>query len=335
MALTTVFTIGELTAHRTDHVFDSHTYVAHPSETIVTHDGETGQSTGNKQSPSTNDTRGIEHQVNVARNATTPRPQEGKSKARSVLKPVSSRISKQPLNQQRSLRHRIPRKHHEAENLGEKAGDSQKTRQEEPQDSNLTSTVTLPTHQVDPPGNLNGQPNSPDRQVQPRRASIALHPESVQRANRRRTRAPKSKLSTKINAESPTLIMILNRRGQNPTQKPRNSKQENRQRSPREFKTKSGRISKRPKRLGFKQPGKWRSRRPPPHGRRAPADIRLRVIREGRYLLGLQSPPSMPMLERGWAAKKGPLEDIHIDLLLCPRSFAKWHNTNLRSPHAR
>ena len=37
MALTTVTTIDKLTARRIDQVFDSHTYVAHPSETIATH----------------------------------------------------------------------------------------------------------------------------------------------------------------------------------------------------------------------------------------------------------------------------------------------------------
>ncbi|KAI1420108.1 kinase-like domain-containing protein [Xylaria sp. FL1777] len=53
----------------------------------------------------------------------------------------------------------------------------------------------------------------------------------------------------------------------------------------------------------------------------------------GRYLLGLQSPPAVP--ERGWAAGKGPLENMPIDLLLCTRSFAKSHGINLRNPHAR
>lgn len=59
----------------------------------------------------------------------------------------------------------------------------------------------------------------------------------------------------------------------------------------------------------------------------------LGMIWEGRYLLGLQSPPSQP--ERGWAAGKGPLENIPIDLLLCSKTFAKRHDINLRNPHAR
>lgn len=213
-------------------------------------DDKTDQWTGNKKSTSTNDTAGNEHRVNGARKATTPRTQKEKSKARSVLKPVPSRISKQPSNK-RSLRRRIPRKQHEAKCLGEKAGDSQNTRQEEPQDSNLSPTTTLPAHQVDQPGNLNSQPNPPDQQVEPRRASLTLHPESAQRATRRRTRAPKSKPSTKINVESLTSSMVHKRRWHNPAQEARNPKQENRQRSPREFKTKSGRVSKRPERLGF------------------------------------------------------------------------------------
>jgi hypothetical protein len=53
----------------------------------------------------------------------------------------------------------------------------------------------------------------------------------------------------------------------------------------------------------------------------------------GCYLLELQSPPAVP--ERGWAAGKGPLENLPIDLLLCTRSFAKSHDINLRNPHAR
>ena len=52
----------------------------------------------------------------------------------------------------------------------------------------------------------------------------------------------------------------------------------------------------------------------------------------GCYLLGLQSLPAM--LERGWAAGKGPLENMPINLLLCTRSFAKLHNITLRNPHA-
>ncbi|KAI9706708.1 MAG: hypothetical protein M1836_003718 [Candelina mexicana] len=266
MALTAVSTVDKLTARRTDQVFDSHKHsekstdlnadalssalqsalkksrAPTPSTRIRSPtlpldedaDGETDQWTGNKKSMSTS----------------TPGLQKEKSKARSVLKPVSSRVSKQPSNQ-RSRRRRIPRKQHGAKYLGENAGDTQNPRQEKSQDSNLSSTTTtLPTHQVDQPGNLNSQPISPDRQVQPRRASIALHPESAQQATRRR-RAPKSKLSTKINVESSASSMVHKRRRQNPAQEVQNFKLKNRQQFSQEFKTKSGRVSKRPERLEF------------------------------------------------------------------------------------
>ena len=59
----------------------------------------------------------------------------------------------------------------------------------------------------------------------------------------------------------------------------------------------------------------------------------LGMVWEAHYLLGLQSPPSTP--ETGWAAGKGPLDNIPIDLLLCTRAFAKLHDIDLRNPHAR
>ncbi|KAK3385780.1 kinase-like domain-containing protein [Podospora didyma] len=59
----------------------------------------------------------------------------------------------------------------------------------------------------------------------------------------------------------------------------------------------------------------------------------LGMVWVGCYLLGLQSPPAVP--ERGWAAGKGPLENMPIDLLLYTRSFAKSHDISLRNPHAR
>ncbi|KAL8647821.1 MAG: hypothetical protein Q9210_005333 [Variospora velana] len=59
----------------------------------------------------------------------------------------------------------------------------------------------------------------------------------------------------------------------------------------------------------------------------------LGKIWTGYYLLGLQSPPSIP--ETGYAVGKGPLENIFHDLLLCTKIFAKWHGINLRNPHAR
>lgn len=53
----------------------------------------------------------------------------------------------------------------------------------------------------------------------------------------------------------------------------------------------------------------------------------------GSYRLGLDLPPTVP--ERGWAAGKGPLENMPIDLILCTRAFAKEYDLNLRNPHAR
>ncbi|KAL8903754.1 MAG: hypothetical protein Q9207_003714 [Kuettlingeria erythrocarpa] len=105
-------------------------------------DGETNQWTGNKKLASTNDTAGSEHRVNAARKATATGPQKEKSEARSV-----------------------PRKQHEAKYLEEKAGDSQKARQEKAHGLNSSSTTTLSVHQVDQPGHPNSQSNPPGRQV--------------------------------------------------------------------------------------------------------------------------------------------------------------------------
>jgi hypothetical protein len=59
----------------------------------------------------------------------------------------------------------------------------------------------------------------------------------------------------------------------------------------------------------------------------------LGTVWVGSHLLDLQSPPAVP--ERGWAAGKGPLENMPIDLLFCTKPFAKAHNINLRNPYAR
>lgn len=210
-------------------------------------DGETSQGTHNKKFKYTYDTAGREDRVNTTNRVAARRVQRGRSKDRSVLKPVPSRISKRP-----GLRRRIPESQYAINDSGEKLGDSQKTQQNELQDSNFTSPTTLPIHQADQRGNLNSQPSAPDQRVKPRGANVALHLESALRVTTRRTRASKSKRSTEINVESPTSSMVHKRRRRNSTQKARNSKQENRQRSPpREHKTKSGRVSKRPERFGF------------------------------------------------------------------------------------
>ncbi len=152
---------------------------------------------------------------------------------------------------ERVLRRRTPKHQHKAKHLSEKTGNSQKTRQVEPQDSNFTSPATFPIHQADEPSNLNDQPNSFDQEVQSDRASIDLHREGAQRATRCRTRALKSKLSTKRNAESPASSTVPKRNRRNPAQRARHSKQKNEPKSPRENKTRSGRVSKRPERFGF------------------------------------------------------------------------------------
>ena len=59
----------------------------------------------------------------------------------------------------------------------------------------------------------------------------------------------------------------------------------------------------------------------------------LGLIWRGHYFLTLESLPSVP--HTGYAIGKGPLENIPNDLLLCTKSFAKWHGINLRNPHAR
>lgn len=210
-------------------------------------DDETGQETDNEKFMSIHKTTGHAHRVNTTSKVITRNIQKRKSKASQVLKPVSSRISKQSPNK-RSLQRRIPKQQYEAKQLGEKTGSSPKIRQDKPQESNLTSPATLPTHQVDQPGDLNNRQNSRGRQVRPHRASIALPPHSTQPATRRRAIALQNK---KINPESPTSSIARKRRRRNSAQGAWHSKQENRQRSPQEYKTKSGRVSKRPERLGF------------------------------------------------------------------------------------
>lgn len=213
-------------------------------------DGVTGQGTDNKELTSIHDTANHEHRGNAAVKSTARRLQNGKTKADRVLKPVSSKISK-PSPKGRGLRRRKLEQQHGATCLGEKTGNSRKTRPVGPQDSNFTSPATFPIHQPDQPGNLNDQPNSPDQEVQSHRASIGLHPEGGQRVTRSRARAPESKLSTTRNAGSLASSMAHKRSRQKPAQGARHSKQENRQKSSREDKTRSGRVSKRPERFGF------------------------------------------------------------------------------------
>ena len=208
-------------------------------------DGETGQEKDNKEFTSMYDTASHEHRDNIAGKARTRRLQDGKSKVGRVLKPVSSRTSKQSIKG-RGIRRRTPQKQHEAKRLSKKTRNSQKTRPVERQDSNFTPPATFPIHQADQPGNINNQPNAPDQKVQSHRASINLHPEGVQRATRSRARALESKLSTKRNAES-----LASRSRRSPAQRAQRSKLEKRRKSPPEHKTRSGRVSKRPKRFGF------------------------------------------------------------------------------------
>ncbi|KAI1130270.1 kinase-like domain-containing protein [Nemania abortiva] len=59
----------------------------------------------------------------------------------------------------------------------------------------------------------------------------------------------------------------------------------------------------------------------------------LGMIWVGRYSLAFDSTPLEE--ERGWKIGKGPTEKVPMDLLLCTRSYAKWHEINLRNPHAR
>ncbi|KAI4139980.1 MAG: hypothetical protein L6R39_006021 [Caloplaca ligustica] len=212
--------------------------------------GERGQGTYNKELMSIYDTASHEHRGNAAGKATTRRLQNGKSTARRVLKPVSSRISKTS-PKERVLRHGTPRQQHEAAHSGEKMGNSQKTRQVEPQDSNFTSPATFPIHQADEPGNLNDQPYSCDQELQSHRESIDIHREGAQRATSSRTRALESKLSIKRNAESPASSKIPKRSRRNPAQGARHKKQKDERKIPRENKTRRGRVSKRPEKYGF------------------------------------------------------------------------------------
>ena len=213
-------------------------------------DGETHQGADNKELRSIDDTTSHEHRGNAASQARTRSVQSGKSKAGQALKPVSSRISKQS-PKQRALRRRTPKQQHEAKHVGGRTGNSQKTRQVEPQDSNSTSSATFSTHHANEPGNLNDRPNSFDKEVQSHGASTDLYRERAQRATRSRTRALENKLSTKRKARSPASSMVPKRNRRNPAQGARRSKQEEKRKSPRENKTRSGRVSKRPERFGF------------------------------------------------------------------------------------
>lgn len=60
---------------------------------------------------------------------------------------------------------------------------------------------------------------------------------------------------------------------------------------------------------------------------------KLDLIWTGHHLLNLDYEPSIPA--RGFAAEKGPLKNVSIDLLLCTKAFAKRFGINLRNPHAR
>ena len=216
-------------------------------------DGETGRGTYSKSFTSRHDTVEHIHETSAASKATTRGRPERKSKVHPVLKPVPSRISKQPHNE-RNLRRRILKHQHQTKSMGGRTENSQITRQPDPQNSNFTSPTAFPTHHADQAGNLNNQPKSLGRQVQPHRASIAPHLESAQRATTRRTRVPKRKPSTKVNTKPPTTSNIVHEKGrQDRAQKARHLKQQNTQKSPREHKTHSGRVSKRPGRLGFTQ----------------------------------------------------------------------------------
>lgn len=57
------------------------------------------------------------------------------------------------------------------------------------------------------------------------------------------------------------------------------------------------------------------------------------LIWTGHYLLSLKYPPSSPMI--GFAAGKGPLKNVFIDLFLCTKAFANEFDINLRNLHAR
>ena len=58
------------------------------------------------------------------------------------------------------------------------------------------------------------------------------------------------------------------------------------------------------------------------------------MVWTGQYVLGFQLPPSKPDI--GWTAGKGPGERRpYADIFFCTSSFAKYHNLNLRSFHAR
>lgn len=60
----------------------------------------------------------------------------------------------------------------------------------------------------------------------------------------------------------------------------------------------------------------------------------LGMIWTGRYIFQLHPPPSKP--DMGWVVGKAPVEKwSYADISLCTRAFAKRHNLDVRSSHAR
>ncbi|MCJ1308053.1 hypothetical protein MMC25_001703 [Agyrium rufum] len=179
--------------------------------------------------------------------------QDGKSITSRVLKPVSARISK-PASKERVRRRRTSDQQREAKHWGDKMGISRKPRAVEPQVSSFSYTRSFYyIYQAGEPVNLKDQLKASNQQVQSHRASIDLHREGAQHTTRSRMRAAlESKPIAKRKAESPASSMLLKRSRRTLAQMATpHSKRKNERNSPRENRTRSGRVSKRPEKFGF------------------------------------------------------------------------------------
>ena len=214
-------------------------------------DGQHCEDTNSKRLTSIHDVACREHRVNVARKVSTLKklPQTN-SKARSVLSPSSSIISKRS-PPSRSLRRRTSKDSYEAKKQCEDIGKSDKTRPDQARRSHLTSLEASQPRQGDQPSKITKEPSSHKRQLQPHRVHTALHPETAPRTTGSRTELPKSNRSAKIDADVLRMSTIRPKRQRKPAEKLRHSNSVKKQVSPQELRTKSGRVSKRSERFGF------------------------------------------------------------------------------------
>jgi hypothetical protein len=197
------------------------------------------QGTDSRQPTPIYENVGHQPRINATSKTTARTVQNQRSKTRPVLKPVVSRITKESPNR-RSVRHKFPYQQ-KKDKCSTGKWDLRITRQDVLQKSRFPASI--------PSSSLNNRLNPPGRRILPHRASIARYPDSAKRSIRETATALENKPFIKINAE-PRLSSACKRRRPNPAQEKRGSAQENKWCTP-EYKTRSGRVSKRPMRLGY------------------------------------------------------------------------------------